>query len=84
MKAALAYFNHAIEENPKICSGLFWLSRHHPLWEDWHYAVMTPKEAFLKAKAAVKTLELDNALGEAHNSLAFVWEGFDWDFDSAD
>ena len=50
---------------------------------DWQYAAMTPKDAFPRAKAAAtKALELDNALGEAHNSLAFVLDGFDWDFDS--
>jgi tetratricopeptide (TPR) repeat protein len=44
---------------------------------------MTPKEAFPKAKdAAIKALELDSKLGEAHNSLAFVLDGFDWDLDS--
>src|SRR5271155_5160997 len=44
---------------------------------------MTPKEALPKAKAAaIKALELDSALGEAHNSLAFVLEGFDWDLDA--
>jgi Tfp pilus assembly protein PilF len=47
--------------------------------------VMTPKEAFPEAKAAaLKALELDSPLGEAHNSLAFVLDGFDWDFDAAD
>ena len=46
--------------------------------------MMTPKDAFPKAKAAaIKALELDNTLGEAHNSLAFVLDGFDWDLDSA-
>src|SRR5260370_12821964 len=45
---------------------------------------MTPKEALPKAKTAViKALELDSTLGEAHNSLAFCLDGFDWDFDSA-
>src|SRR4029077_5730328 len=51
---------------------------------DWQYAVMTPKQALPKAKAAViKALEPDSTLGEAHNSLAFCLDGFDWDFDSA-
>jgi len=50
---------------------------------DWQYAVMPSKEAFPKAKAAaIKALELDSALGEAHNSLAFVLDGFDWDLDA--
>jgi Flp pilus assembly protein TadD len=45
---------------------------------------MTAKEALPKAKAAaMKALELDNSLGEAHNSLAFCLDGFDWDFDAA-
>src|SRR5207302_2223920 len=56
----------------------------YSLLGDWQYAVMTPKEALPKAKAAAtKALELDSALGEAHNSLAFCLDGFDWDFDSA-
>jgi tetratricopeptide (TPR) repeat protein len=55
----------------------------YALLGDWQYAVMTPKEAFPKAKeAAVKALELDDTLGEAHNSLAFVLDGFDWDLDA--
>jgi len=44
---------------------------------------MSPKEAFPKAKAAaIKALESDSTLGEAHNSLAFVLDGFDWDLDA--
>lgn len=43
---------------------------------------MPAKEALAKAKAAIKSLELDSAQGEAHNSLAFVLDGFDWDLDS--
>jgi tetratricopeptide (TPR) repeat protein len=44
---------------------------------------MTTKEALPKAKAAaVKALDLDSALGEAHNSLAFCLDGFDWDLES--
>src|SRR5260370_7596241 len=45
---------------------------------------MTPKEALAKAKAhANKALELDSGLGEAHNSLAFCLDAFDWDLDAA-
>jgi tetratricopeptide (TPR) repeat protein len=45
---------------------------------------MAPKEALPRAKAAaIKALELDSALGEAHNSLAFCLDGFEWNFDSA-
>jgi TolB-like protein/DNA-binding winged helix-turn-helix (wHTH) protein/Flp pilus assembly protein TadD len=84
LKVALAYFNQAIEEDPKYAQAYSGLADTYALLGDWQYAVMTPKEAFPKAKAAaIKALELDSALGEAHNSLAFVLDGFDWDFNSA-
>jgi TolB-like protein/DNA-binding winged helix-turn-helix (wHTH) protein/Tfp pilus assembly protein PilF len=84
LKVALAYFKQAIEEDPKYAPAYSGLADTYALLGDWQYAVMTPKEAFPKAKAsAIKALELDSALGEAHNSLAFVLDGFDWDFDSA-
>jgi len=84
LKVALAYFNQAIDEDSKYAPGYSGLADTYALLGDWQYGVMTPKDAFPKAKAAaIKALELDNALGEAHNSLAFVLDGFDWDFDSA-
>jgi tetratricopeptide (TPR) repeat protein len=84
LKVALAYFKQAIEEDPKYAQAYSGLADTYALLGDWQYAVMTPKEAFPKAKAAaIKALELDSTLGEAHNSLAFVRDGFDWDFDSA-
>ena len=83
LKVALAYFNQAIEEDPKYAQPYSGLADTYALLGDWQYAVMTPKEAFPKAKAAaLKAVELDSALGEAHNSLAFVLDGFDWDLDA--
>jgi TolB-like protein/Flp pilus assembly protein TadD len=84
LKVALAYFNQALEENAGYAQAYSGLADTYALLGDWQYAVMTPKEALPKAKAAaIKALELDSALGEAHNSLAFCLDGFDWDFDAA-
>ena len=84
LKVARAYFNQAIEEDAKYAQAYSGLADTYALLGDWQYAVMPPKEAFPKAKAAaLKALELDSTLGEAHNSLAFLLDGFDWDFDSA-
>jgi TolB-like protein/Tfp pilus assembly protein PilF len=84
LKAAAAYFNQAIDEDPSYAQAYSGLADTYALLGDWQYAVMTPKEALPKAKAAaIKALELDTALGEAHNSLAFCLDGFDWDFESA-
>src|SRR5579872_69603 len=83
LKVALAYFNQAIEEDPRYAKAYSGLSDTYALLGDWQYAVMPPKEAFPKAKAAaIHALELDNTLGEAHNSLGFVLDGFDWDLDA--
>jgi TolB-like protein/DNA-binding winged helix-turn-helix (wHTH) protein/Flp pilus assembly protein TadD len=84
LKVALAYFNQAIDEDPNYAQPYSGLADTYALLGDWQYAAMTPKEALPKAKtAAVKALELDSALGEAHNSLAFSLDAFEWDFDSA-
>ena len=85
LKVALTYFNQAIDEDPKYPQAYSGLADTYALLGDWQYAVMTPKEALPKAKAAAsKALELDSALGEAHSSLAFSLDAFDWDFDSAE
>src|SRR5579863_8892687 len=84
LKIALAYFHQAIEEDPKYAPAYSGLADTYSLLGDWQYAAMTPKEALPKAKAsAIRALELDNTLGEAHNSLAFCLDGFDWDIKSA-
>jgi TolB-like protein/DNA-binding winged helix-turn-helix (wHTH) protein/Flp pilus assembly protein TadD len=84
LRVALAYFNQAVEEDPNYAQAYSGLADTYALLGDWQYAVMTAKEALPKAKAAaIKALELDSSLGEAHNSLAFCLDGFDWDLDSA-
>ncbi len=83
LRVALAYFNQAIELDPKYARSYSGLADTYALLGDWQYAAMTPNEAFPKAKAAaIKALELDSALSEAHNSLAFILDGFDWDLDA--
>jgi tetratricopeptide (TPR) repeat protein len=84
LTTARAYFDQAIEEDPGYARAYSGLADTYALLGDWQYAVMTPREALPKAKAAaLKALELDGALGEAHNSLAFCLDGFDWDFATA-
>ena len=84
LKAALAYFNQAIDEDPNYAQAYSGLADTYSLLGDWQYAVMPSKEALPKAKAAaVKALELDSSLSEAHSSLGYCLRSFDWDFDSA-
>jgi len=85
LKAAKDYFDRAIAIDPNYAEPYSGLADAYALLGDWQYAVMPATEALPKAKAAAtKALQLDNNLGEAHISLAFCLDGFDWDFASAD
>ena len=84
LKKAIDYFNQAIEKDPNYAQAYAGLADSYALMGDWEYGVLAPKEAYPRAKAAAtKALELDNTLGEAHISLAFCLDGFDWDWESA-
>jgi tetratricopeptide (TPR) repeat protein len=85
LKKAIDYFNQAIEKDPNYAQAYTGLADSYALSGDWEYGVLAPKEAFPRAKAAAtKALELDNTLGEAHTSLAFSLDLFDWDWASAE
>jgi TolB-like protein/DNA-binding winged helix-turn-helix (wHTH) protein/Tfp pilus assembly protein PilF len=85
LKAALAYFNQAIEEDPKCAQAYSGLADTYALLGDWQYGVMSFEEALPKAKAAaIKALELDSSLSEAHTSLGYSLRAFDWDFEGAE
>ena len=85
LKKAIGYFNQAIEKDPNYAQAYTGLADSYALMGDWEYGVLPPTEAFPKAKAAAtKALALDNTLGEAHTSLAFVLDLFDWDWGAAE
>src|SRR5207245_2953514 len=85
LKKAIDYFNQAIEKDPNYAQAYTGLADSYALLGDWEYGILAPKEAFPRAKAAAtKALELDNTLGEAHTSLAFSLDLFDWDWASAE
>jgi len=84
LKVALAYFSQAIDEDPTYAQAYSGSADTYALLGDWQYGVMTPRQGLPKAKAAaIKALELDGTLSEAHNSLAFCFDAFDWDLESA-
>lgn len=85
LKTAVAYFDQAIDADPNYAQAYTGLADTYALMGDWQYGVMSPKEAFPKAKAAaLQALKLDNTLAEAHTSLAFCFDIYDWDWDSAE
>jgi TolB-like protein/tetratricopeptide (TPR) repeat protein len=81
-KKAFDYFQRAIAIDPSYSLAYVGLA-------DYYYRVSTtylsPREALPKAKAAaMKALELDDTLAEAHTSLAYVMMLYDWDWIGAE
>ena len=82
---ATDYFHHAIDTDPTYASAYSGLADSYALSGDWEYGILSPQDAFPKAKAAaIKALALDDSLSEAHTSLAFIEDLFDWDWASAE
>ena len=82
---AVEYFNQAIARDPNYAQAYSGLADTYALMGDWEYGVLAPREALPRAEAAaVKALQLDDTLGEAHTSLAFCFDVFDWDLKSAE
>lgn len=83
LRQAIDYFRQVIAINPNYAEAYAGLADSYALAGDWKYAILAPAEAYPKAKAAAtKALELDDSLGEAHISLAFCLDNFDWDWES--
>jgi TolB-like protein/Flp pilus assembly protein TadD len=85
LKKAIEYFSHAIERDPTYAAAYSGLADAYALSGDWKYGVLSPQDAFSKAKAAAtKALALDDNLAEAHASLAFALDLYGWDWQTAE
>ena len=85
LNRAKEYFDDAVAKAPDYAQAHSGLADTYALLGDWQYGVMPAREALPAAKAAaVKALELDDSLGEAHTSLGFVLSGFDWNWAAAE
>jgi TolB-like protein/DNA-binding winged helix-turn-helix (wHTH) protein/Flp pilus assembly protein TadD len=85
LKKAVEYFNLARAKDPNYAQAFSGLADSYALMGDWEYGVLGPKEMLPKAReAATKALALDNSLSEAHTSLAFALDLYDWDWESAE
>jgi tetratricopeptide (TPR) repeat protein len=84
LSKAIDFFDAAIEWKPDYAQAYAGLADSYALAGDWKYGLLAPSEAYPKAKAAAaKAIALDGTLGEAHISLAFCLDNFDWDWESA-
>jgi len=80
---AMSYFRLAIDEDPGYAEGYVGLGDCYNILG--YYNALPPMEAYPKGKAAaLKTLELDGSLAEAHATLGVVKRDFDWDWAGAE
>jgi TolB-like protein/DNA-binding winged helix-turn-helix (wHTH) protein/Tfp pilus assembly protein PilF len=78
LQKAIEYFQQALEKDPAYAPAYAGLADSYNLLA--FFNVFPPREVMPKAKAAaVKALELDDNLAEAHVSLG--WAGFTYDLD---
>jgi eukaryotic-like serine/threonine-protein kinase len=83
LRKGIEYFHQAIDQDPGYALAYAGLAdSYSALGGGWMY--LPPTDSFPKARAAaLKALQLDNTLAEAHTALAYA-EFFDWDWPSAE
>jgi TolB-like protein/Tfp pilus assembly protein PilF len=80
---ARGYFEQAIAKEPSYASAYSGLADTY-FYLGYYFGKMDPIEAMPKARdAALKALDIDSGLAEAHTSLALVKFFFDWDLAGA-
>jgi tetratricopeptide (TPR) repeat protein len=80
---AIDYFQQAIAKDPNYALAYDGLADVYNILGTYNYA--PPKEVYPKAKeAALKALQLDDTLAEAHTSLAFIKMAYDLDWTGAE
>jgi len=83
LKKAIEYFSQAIERDP-----LYALA-YSGMADSWNalpsFGSLSPQETYPRAKdAAVKALEIDDTLAEAHASLGQIKTEYEWDWAGAE
>lgn len=82
---AIDYFQDALANDPSYALAYAGLADDYTLLGSGTYGAMPSKSARVRAtEMAVKALEMDSALAEAHTSLAFIRFRFDWDWPDAE
>jgi len=83
LEKGIEYFRQAIDKDPGYALAYAGLAdSYSALGGGWMY--LAPTDSFPKAKAAaMKALQLNDTLAEAHAALAYV-DFFDWDWPSAE
>lgn len=83
LRKAIEYFNEAIELDPAYALAYSGLADSYVLSSI--FGGMSFEDSLPKARAAaIKALEIDDSLAEAHTSLAYVKTRYEWDWAGAE
>ena len=83
LKQAVEFYNKAIEKDPNYALAYSGLAESYVLFPN--YSVALPMESMPKAKAAaVRALEIDDSLAEAHAALGLYLSNFSWNQPAAE
>jgi len=85
LQKAIDYFHRSVQDDPDYALAYAGLADSFTLLGSGTYGAMPSRSARVKAtEMALKALELDATLAEAHTSLAFVKFRFDWAWQEAE
>jgi TolB-like protein/protein involved in temperature-dependent protein secretion len=83
IRKSIEFFQMAIDKDHSYALALAALAEGYILFPN--YRIGTPADNYPKARnAALKALEIDGSLAEAHNALASVISNYDWKFADAE
>jgi serine/threonine-protein kinase len=85
LELAIRYYQEAVERDPQFAAAWSGLADAYIALGVPTFGALRPQEARrLASQAALRALELDPELSEAHNSLAFLSYLYDWDWGAAE
>ena len=85
VKLAINYFQQAIDRDPTFALAYAGLADSYKSLPYYGISVASPRDSYPKAKAAaLKALEQDDSLAEAHASLANIEFEYEWNWESAE
>jgi DNA-binding winged helix-turn-helix (wHTH) protein/TolB-like protein/Tfp pilus assembly protein PilF len=85
VRTGIEHFNRAIEMDPNFALAYVAIADSYVLLGLRAYSALSPHEAMPRAKsAALRALEIDDGLAEAHSSLGRVKMRYEWDWAGAE
>jgi len=83
LQKSIDYFEQALKTDPRYTLAYVGLADSYLVLKS--LSLITPQEAHLKVEAALNSaLQIDDTLGEAHKSLAWLRFSYDWNWSGAE